>query len=69
MFANKTTILVINKIDVKRPEDLDPEHQEMLKNLLASGEVTMVQSSCYTDEGVMDVRNTVSFFCYSKSGL
>jgi nucleolar GTP-binding protein len=61
LFANKTTLLVINKIDVKRPEDLDLEHQQLLQSLLASGEVTMVQSSCYTDEGVMEVRNTVSF--------
>jgi nucleolar GTP-binding protein len=58
LFANKTTLLVINKIDVMRPEQLGESDQALLQGILASGDVTMVQSSCYTDEGVMAVRNT-----------
>ena len=58
LFANKPTMLVINKIDVKRPEDLQPQERALLDAALADEDVTMAQLSCYTDEGVMDVRNT-----------
>jgi nucleolar GTP-binding protein len=33
LFANKPVLLVLNKIDVVRPEQLSPEDQEMLQNL------------------------------------
>jgi nucleolar GTP-binding protein len=59
LFANKPTLLVVNKIDIKRPEDLDEETRALLDDIITKGEATMVQSSCFTDEGVMDVRNTV----------
>jgi nucleolar GTP-binding protein len=49
---------VINKIDVKRPQDLSDPEQELLQSILKLEDVTMVQSSCYTDEGVFDVRNS-----------
>jgi len=49
--------VVINKIDLTRPEDLDPETQEQLQGMLKSGEVELLQLSCTTTEGVMGVRN------------
>jgi nucleolar GTP-binding protein len=49
--------LVINKIDVMRPEDLDSETQEQLQALVSGSDVEMLQLSCTTAEGVMDVRN------------
>ncbi|EEB09718.1 GTP binding protein Nog1 [Schizosaccharomyces japonicus yFS275] len=58
LFANKVILLVVNKIDVVKPEDLDPEQQEMLNSILADGNVRMVQTSCVSDIGVMDVRNS-----------
>ena len=57
LFANKLVFVVINKIDVTRPEDLDPEMQEKLKAIIKPGEVEMLQLSCTTTEGVNEVKN------------
>ncbi|KAK3075631.1 Nucleolar GTP-binding protein 1 [Teratosphaeriaceae sp. CCFEE 6253] len=57
LFANKLVFIVINKIDVTRPEDLDAESQAELQELLKSGNVEMLQLSCTTTEGLMNVRN------------
>lgn len=57
LFANKICFIVVNKIDVTRPEDLDAETQEDLTSLLKSGEVEMLQASCNTQEGVQSVKN------------
>ncbi len=57
LFANKLVFIVINKIDVMRPEDLDEETQAKLQDLLKSGNVEMLQLSCTTAEGLMNVRN------------
>ncbi|KAJ3315806.1 Nucleolar GTP-binding protein 1 [Boothiomyces sp. JEL0838] len=57
LFANKPVMVVVNKIDIKKPEDLDPEQQELLNAITNDEEVTLALTSCYTDEGVMDVRN------------
>ena len=57
LFANKLVFIVINKIDIMRPEDLDAETQERLQELLKSGNVELLQLSCTTTEGLMNVRN------------
>lgn len=57
LFANKIVFVVINKIDIKRPEDLDPETQQQLQSMLKAGEVEMLQLSCATTEGVTAVKN------------
>ncbi|KAM4056820.1 nucleolar GTP-binding protein [Hirsutella rhossiliensis] len=57
LFSNKLVFLVINKIDVARPEDLSADVQAELQSLLKSGEVEMLQLSCNTQEGVQDVKN------------
>ncbi|ROT38608.1 nucleolar GTP-binding protein 1 [Sodiomyces alkalinus F11] len=59
LFANKLVFIVINKIDIVKPEDLDAETQEQLNTLLKAGDVEMLQLSCSTQEGVQDVKNTV----------
>lgn len=59
LFSNKLVFVVINKIDAMRPEDLDVESQEMLQSILKTGEVEMLQLSCTTTEGLMQVRNAV----------
>lgn len=56
LFANKPVVLVVNKIDIMRPEDLDPENAALIQGIVDSG-VQMVTSSCFNDEGVMAVRN------------
>lgn len=57
LFANKIVFLVVNKIDVTRPEDLEPSRQALLETITKSGEVEMLKLSCHTEEGVMEVRN------------
>jgi nucleolar GTP-binding protein len=60
LFANKLTFIVINKTDVTKPEDLDPETQEQLQALLTQNANTeLLQLSCITNDGVQDVKNTV----------
>ena len=53
----KPTMLVINKIDVMRLEDLVPESREMVQEIINSEDVQCIQVSCYSEEGVMDLKN------------
>lgn len=57
LFANKLVFVVINKIDVMRPEDLDPETKAKLDSILKPGDVELLQLSCTTTEGVTEVKN------------
>lgn len=57
LFAGKPTFIVINKIDVVRPEDLDADRRAILDSLTSDGDVTILQLSCHSEEGVMDVKN------------
>ncbi|KAF8324474.1 uncharacterized protein EI90DRAFT_3157382 [Cantharellus anzutake] len=58
LFANKPVILVINKIDVVRLEDTTPENKTLINEIVTQEGVTMVQVSCYADEGVTEVKTT-----------
>jgi nucleolar GTP-binding protein len=49
-------LLVINKIDVMRLEDLPTESRALVQEIIDSEDVKFVQVSCYSDEGVMDVK-------------
>lgn len=57
LFTNKPTVLVINKIDVARLDDLSPENRALVDEIINSEGVRHVQVSCYTDEGVMELKN------------
>ena len=57
LFANKLVFVVINKIDVMRPEDLDLEAKAKLDAILKLGDVELLQLSCTTTEGVTEVKN------------
>lgn len=57
LFANKLVFVVINKIDIMRPEDLDVETKEKLDSILKPGDVELLQLSCTTAEGVTEVKN------------
>ena len=59
LFANKLTFIVVNKVDLARPSDLDQETQQQLQSLLASSEVELLELSCTTTENVMPVRNAI----------
>ena len=57
LFTNKLVFVVINKIDITRPEDLDAETKVMLDSMLKSGDVELLQLSCTKEEGVTEVKN------------
>lgn len=57
LFANKVVFVVINKIDIMRPQDLDTETKEKLDSILKPGDVELLQLSCTTAEGVTEVKN------------
>ncbi|CAL1705994.1 unnamed protein product [Somion occarium] len=57
LFANKPTVLVINKVDVARLEDLAPENRVLVDEIINTEGIHNVQVSCYTDEGVMELKN------------
>ena len=56
LFANKPTVLVINKVDVMRLDDLSPENRALVDEVINKEGVTCVQVSCYTEEGVMELK-------------
>ncbi|KAI1107016.1 nucleolar GTP-binding protein [Jackrogersella minutella] len=57
LFSNKLVFIVINKIDILKPEELDEKTGGELQSLLSSGEVELLQLSCNTQEGVQEVKN------------
>lgn len=57
LFTNKLVFIVVNKIDILRPEDLDAENKEKLDTILKDGNVELLQLSCTTSEGVTEVKN------------
>ncbi|MCJ1335599.1 Nucleolar GTP-binding protein 1 [Bachmanniomyces sp. S44760] len=58
LFANKLVFIIINKIDIARPEDLETENKARLDSILKSGDVELLQLSCTTTEGVNEVKNS-----------
>lgn len=61
LFANKSVILVINKIDARKPEDLDPSNMAILQTVMDAVTET-VMTSCHTEEGVIQARDIVIRF-------
>ncbi|KAL1836412.1 hypothetical protein VTJ49DRAFT_5178 [Mycothermus thermophilus] len=59
LFANKMVFIVLNKMDIKTFEELDPEMQQELNDLTKSGDVELLRASCATQDGVQDVKNHV----------
>lgn len=57
LFANKPKFLVVNKIDVCRLEDLEPERRVLIDEILKENDIELLQVSCFSEEGVMEVRN------------
>ena len=56
--SDKLVFVVLNKIDIIRPEDLDDESRNLLKSLESSN-VEVLQASCATQEGIQELKNTV----------
>jgi nucleolar GTP-binding protein len=57
LFANKLTFIVINKIDLLRPDQLDKITKEKIDSILKVGEIELLEISCATTEGLMAARN------------
>jgi nucleolar GTP-binding protein len=57
LFANKLTFIVINKIDLLRPDQVDQVTNDKLQSILKAGEVELLQISCATTENLMAARN------------
>ncbi|KAI6165980.1 P-loop containing nucleoside triphosphate hydrolase protein [Pisolithus thermaeus] len=57
LFSGKPTVLVINKIDVTRLEDLTPDNMALVQEIIDKEDVQCVQVSCYSEEGVMHLKN------------
>lgn len=57
LFANKSVMVVMNKVDIIRLEDLDEERQKFVQSILEIPGVEMMSVSCINDENVMAVRN------------
>ncbi|KAI8607511.1 P-loop containing nucleoside triphosphate hydrolase protein, partial [Chytriomyces sp. MP71] len=54
LFSNKPTVLVVNKIDACRIDELNDVDRVRFDSLIADGDVTVCEMSTYTDEGVME---------------
>jgi nucleolar GTP-binding protein len=57
LFANKPVFVIMNKIDVIRPDALNPEETEMINSLSGPNVQTMVMSTL-SDEGIPEVKST-----------
>lgn len=58
LFVNKPVYLVLNKNDSVTLEMLNPEEQNMIMEIVEEG-VKLVSCSCFTDDGIMNIRNDV----------
>ena len=59
LFANKPTVVVLNKADVSRLDDLAPERRAAVEEVAGGDGVRHVQVSCYTDEGLTVLTTTL----------
>ena len=57
LFGGKPTLLVLNKIDVMRLEELPPSSRAIVDEIIADPDIQHVQISCSTTEGVMELKN------------
>lgn len=57
LFANKSVMVVMNKADIIKAEDLSQEKQDLLKTLYDLPGVEIMHTSCQEEENVMAVRN------------
>mmetsp|Transcript_7266 Transcript_7266/g.12435 ORF Transcript_7266/g.12435 Transcript_7266/m.12435 type:complete len:655 (+) Transcript_7266:82-2046(+) len=55
LFANKPLVVVLNKVDLMRPEDLKPEDKALLDSI-SSSTVQVIPMSNLSEEGVSDVK-------------
>lgn len=69
LFANKPTVVVLNKIDTTKYENLDQEDRSLLEGLtsgheLPGGQLPMLQMSTLADIGIAEVKKSVCTFLH-----
>ena len=57
LFANKPLIVCVNKIDVKKIEELPDEKKEFFEECKKEG-ISVLEMSTLTEQGIMDVKTT-----------
>lgn len=57
LFANKSVMVVMNKTDILRVEDLSDEKQDLIKTVLLAPGVEVMSALCVEEDNVMAVRN------------
>ncbi|XP_078285618.1 GTP-binding protein 4 [Rhinoraja longicauda] len=55
LFANKPLIIIANKSDVKRIDELSEEQEKVFADLIAEG-ITVTETSTLTEEGIIKVK-------------
>lgn len=56
LFTNKPLIIVANKTDIVKLEELSPERKQILADIENDSEIKLIEMSTVTDEGVMEVK-------------
>ncbi|KAH3679401.1 hypothetical protein WICMUC_001021 [Wickerhamomyces mucosus] len=58
LFANKSVLIVINKTDILKPEDLSQERQDLIQEMIqGNSSIEIMTTSCHEEDNVMTVRN------------
>lgn len=57
LFANKSVMVVLNKSDIIKKEDLSETNQELIKSLTTVPGIEIMDASCHEEDNVMQVRN------------
>ena len=57
LFKNKPLVLVLNKIDVKKYEDLSPEEKKSIEDTTKENNAFLIQMSNLNGDGVSDVKS------------
>jgi nucleolar GTP-binding protein len=60
LFTNKPVLVVLNKTDITKVEELNEEERKMVQSLAVDG-AEVVTMSTLTDDGVSVVKQTVRF--------
>ncbi|XP_014211077.1 nucleolar GTP-binding protein 1 [Copidosoma floridanum] len=58
LFTNKPLVIVVNKVDVLRMEELSEEKRSTLKEIEDDENIPVIEMSTVTDFGVMEVKTT-----------
>lgn len=56
LFSNKPLVIVANKMDIVKLEDLPSEKRSVLSEVENDSKLTLLQMSTVTDSGVMEVK-------------